>query len=335
GRGSLRRLFLPEHGLFAELQDQVGLSQTNVYESLGLKCQIVSLYGDSESTLAAAASHLKDLSALVIDIQDIGVRYYTFATTMRYAFETIHEAGLDLPVYVIDHPNPCGQSVEGIPLDATFESFVGPVGLPHRHGLTIGQLARFFHQELRAHFPLHVVAFDPEDEGLPFRISPSPNMPGPYTHLVYSGQCLLEGTNVSEGRGTTRPFEIFGASYMEKLHSKRPPTAPGAVLRPVRFIPTFHKDAGKICYGYQIHVTGPYHSLLHSLQLIRWIRSECHEFRWNEGPYEFRSDRPAIELLAGHRVLLSYLNGETDLPHAEAAIQAGEHEWKNRIRSLS
>jgi len=333
-RGALRRLFLPEHGLFAELQDQVPLSETNVYANLGLTCEIVSLYGNTEETLAAEKKHLDDLDAIVIDIQDIGVRYYTFSTTMRYLFEAMVHFNIEVPVYVLDKPNPCGLSIEGIPLDALFQSFVGPVGLPHRHGLTVGQLARFFHEEARANFPLHVIGFPTDETTLPFPINPSPNMPGPYTHLVYSGQCLIEGTNLSEGRGTTRPFEIFGAPFLAPLIEKRPPVVGGAVLRPLRFIPTFHKHAGEICHGYQIHVREPYHSLAHSLQLLRWIKEECREFAWRIGAYEFRSDRPAIELLAGHNVLINYLNGRENWKTAEEVIQAGEQQWRNRIRAL-
>lgn len=334
-RGTLARLFLPEHGLFAELQDQVPLSETNVYKSLGLRAEIVSLYGNSEESLAARRAHLEGLDALVIDLQDIGVRYYTFATTMRYIFETIAREGMDLPVYVLDRPNPAGPSIEGICLEPSFESFVGPVGLPHRHGLTLGQLAHFFYQEAKASFPLNVIRYS-ETPAVHFPIPPSPNMPGPWTHLVYSGQCLLEGTNLSEGRGTTRPFEVFGAPWMEPLHQKRPPIAGGSVLRPLRFIPTFHKHAGQVCHGYQIHLTGElYHSLRHSLVLLRWIREECPEFNWRDGPYEFRSDRPAIELLAGHKTLIDYLNGRESESAMQAALAEGENAWRNRMRKIA
>lgn len=334
-RGVLRRLFLPEHGLFAELQDQIPLSDTNVYASLGLKSQIVSLYGNTESTLVVDKAHLADLDALVVDLQDIGVRYYTFATTMRYVFDVIARERLDLPVYVLDRPNPAGSPVEGIPLAESFESFVGPVGLPHRHGLSLGQLAHFFYQETRASFPLHVIRYSDKPE-TPFPVAPSPNMPGPWTHLVYSGQCLLEGTNLSEGRGTTRPFEIFGAPWMERLHKKRPPQAGGAVLRPLRFIPTFHKHQGEVCHGYQIHLTGDlYHSLRHSLLLIRWIREECPEFAWRDGAYEFRSDRPAIELLAGHDTLIRFLNGSESEQAMQSALSEGETRWRQRMRKIA
>ncbi|MCE9598911.1 MAG: DUF1343 domain-containing protein [Spirochaetia bacterium] len=334
-RGSLHRLFLPEHGLFAELQDQIALSDTAVYSGLGLNCQIVSLYGNSEETLAAQAGALRDLDAIVIDIQDIGVRYYTFATTMRYLFETMVEHSISIPVYVIGKPNPCGISVEGTALSPLFESFVGPVGLPHRHGLTVGQLARFFYDEASANFPLQVVGFLPDEKIPAFRIPPSPNMPGPHTHLVYTGQCLLEGTNLSEGRGTTRPFEIWGAPYLSKLEGKNPPRVTGAVIRPLRFIPTFHKHAGQLCSGFQIHLTGEaYHSLGHTLQLLRWIREECPEFEWNQGPYEFRSDRPAIELLAGDNTLIAYLNGNETWQTAQDALREGENSWRNRMRLL-
>ncbi|MBL8022556.1 MAG: DUF1343 domain-containing protein [Leptospirales bacterium] len=334
-RGSLRRLFLPEHGLFAELQDQIPLSDTGVYSGLGLNGEIVSLYGNSEESLVVEAAALRDLDAIVIDIQDIGVRYYTFSTTMRYLFESMVHHGINLPVYILDKPNPCGSPIEGTVLSPLFESFVGPVGLPHRHGLTVGQLGRFFHEDARANFPLHVVPFSPQESVLAFPIPPSPNMPGPWTHLVYSGQCLLEGTNLSEGRGTTRPFEIFGAPFMANLEGRNPPRVTGAVLRPLRFIPTFHKHSGQLCSGFQVHLSGDaYHSLGHTLQLLRWIREECPEFAWHKGPYEFRSDRPAIELLAGDPTLIAYLNGTETWQTAQETLREGENNWRNRLRSL-
>ncbi|MBI3394980.1 MAG: DUF1343 domain-containing protein, partial [Spirochaetia bacterium] len=238
----------------------------------------------------------------------------------------LHEAGRSLTVYVVDRPNPAGRSVEGTRLPAAYESFVGMPGILHRHGLTLGELLTYVHSSASMRYPLIVQKFahdgsdghgsavyaqhkaDGEAPSAPrptWIIAPSPNMPSPVTPLVYSGQCLLEGTNMSEGRGTTRPFEIFGAPYLDWSGV---PSAPGAVLRPLMFIPTFHKHKDEVCRGFQIHVTGPYHSLLHTLRILRWARETFETFSWREGVYEFRSDRPAIELLCGDPILTDYVS---------------------------
>jgi uncharacterized protein YbbC (DUF1343 family) len=337
GYGSLKRLFVPEHGLFAELQDQVTLSDTKVYADLGLDADIVSLYGGT-GTLKVERSQLADLDALVIDVQDVGSRYFTYITSLGYLLERLAEYDISIPVYIIDHPNPAGRQVEGIPLPKHYASFLGRTGLPNRHGLTIGELSQLIKHECAGRFELKVIPYDqarsPKAAAVPPRttwgISPSPNIPGPLTSMVYSGQCLLEGTNVSEGRGTTRPFEIFGAPFLSWIyHQERPAVFRGASLRPMRFVPTFHKYAGEVCHGFQIHLTGePYHSLAHTLQIIRFIREGSGtEFRWREGSYEQGSDRPAIELLVGDEVLLAYLNGEAEWAKAQQALTEGEEAW--------
>ena len=158
-------------------------------------------------------------------------------------------------------------------------------------------------------------------------------MPGPLTPLVYSGQCLLEGTNLSEGRGTTRPFEIFGAPFLEWIHRRTDwPTAAGARLRSLLFVPTSHKYTAQICHGFQLHLTGdPYHSLAHSLCLIRYLRERSGKtFDWREGPYESGSRRPAIEILAGDDTLLDYLKGRMEFDAVREALADGEEAWIRR-----
>ena len=339
-RGVLKRLFLPEHGLFAELQDQIPLTSTDVYHRLRIDAEVVSLYGDSEASLVAAASHLEDLDALVIDIQDVGSRYYTFATTVSYIFDAMARAGIDMDVYIIDRPNPCGRQVEGSILPPEYASFVGKPGLPHKHGLTIAELCQFYKTECKGEFTLHPIKLPdnafierPDQHQSFWIIPPSPNMPGPLTPLVYTGQCLLEGTNLNEGRGTTRPFEIFGAPWMGWIWERDDhPHVPGACLRPLRYIPTFHKHAGEVCDGFQIHLTGePYHSLAHSLQIIRHIRDHSgSDFQWRSEAYEFRDDRPAIDLLAGDPVLLNYLHGDADLDIVKRVFRKDEARWISR-----
>ncbi|MBX7057345.1 MAG: DUF1343 domain-containing protein [Leptospirales bacterium] len=330
-KGILRRLFLPEHGLFAELQDQVALDDVDHYQRLAPGVEIISLYGATEAALQPASDQLLDLDTLLIDLQDVGARYYTFATTVSYAFDVLALAQKKPRIIVVDRPNPAGRLVEGSPLPPSYASFVGRPGLPHRHGLSLGELARFYERQCGVDLDLRFLYADDS----PWEIPPSPNMPTALTPLVYSGQCLLEGTNLSEGRGTTRPFEIFGAPFMDFVFQLSPPLQAGAALRPLCFQPTFHKWANELCYGYQIHLDGaPYHSLAHSLKLIRWIRENSARFDWRHGVYEYRSDRPAIELLAGDAIYTDYLLGKRNYAEVREFMEQQEEEWLATASSL-
>lgn len=342
----LKRVFLPEHGLFAELQDQIALDNGNIYHSLVSEPEFVSLYGSNEDSLLADPAKLNDLQVLVVDIQDVGSRYYTFATTLGYLFKQISATNLDIEIIIIDRPNPAGRQVEGSVLPGEFESFVGFPGLPHRHGLSIGELAHYYKDFYDTKCKMDIV-FNPEDpffnldissevQNQSFQICPSPNMPNRTTAMVYSGQCLLEGTSLSEGRGTTRPFEIFGAPGIHNAGVlKNVPQAIGASLRPLRFIPVFHKHANIVCDGWQIHLTGEqhYHSLKHSLQLIRYIKENYSDFLWRSDEYEFRSDRPAIEILVADEILLDYLNGKTGFSIIEEYLLEAESNWIHQSRN--
>jgi len=364
-RNMLHRLFMPEHGLFAELQDQEKLDLADFYSCLGLEgVDFVSLYGSSEASLSAPLEKLKDIDAIIIDLQDVGCRYYTFVSTVYKLFQSLKKHGLNIPVYILDRPNPAGRQVEGTLLSKEYSSFIGVSGLIHRHGLTIGELCSFLHSSLNAAFPLTIVPYTFDSNytipvqlpaagssfvKTPCAIYPSPNIPSPYTCLVYSGQCLFEGTNLSEGRGTTRPFEIVGAPFLREFHhfnrkfgfrswndSMNPVSSRGALLRMLHFIPTFHKYAGELCYGFQLHLNGkPYHSLEHSLRMIRMLASELNDFKWRQGVYEQGNDRIAIELLAGDRTLLDYLNGKQSLNHLHAALTEGEEEWIKTVSSFT
>jgi len=346
-RGVLKRLFLPEHGLFAELQDQVALNDTSLYRDLLDSVEPVSLYGDTESTLVVDPEALDGIDGVVIDIQDVGSRYYTFATTVSYFLKAIHEHRPGLPVRVIDRINPAGRQVEGSVLPESHASFVGHPGLLHRHGLTIGELCRLYERLSGSDYNLQILPLSSEEQSLmqepsrislengPVAIPPSPNMPTTLTPLVYSGQCLLEGTNLSEGRGTTRPFECFGAPFLEPFGGMSEALQQnGVVLRPFKFIPTFHKYAGEVCNGYQLHPERGYHSLLHSLRMIRTIRERHREFAFKEGVYEFRSDRPAIELLTGDETLLAYLNGRESLYRVIEKLKEEEMRWIEEMRDI-
>jgi uncharacterized protein YbbC (DUF1343 family) len=303
----LAALFGPEHGFLGHAQDLIGVAGG---QDLGSGRRIHSLYGDSPASLRPTAEQLQGLDALVIDLQDIGSRYYTFQATMLLCQEAAAAHGL-LTV-VLDRPNPLGgTAVEGPALRPGFESFVGIHPLPTRHGLTIGELARLYQRERGLTGELRVVPCDGWRREMDFEatdllwVLPSPNMPTPDAAFVYPGQCLLEGTNLSEGRGTTRPFELCGAPWIDPPRLVRRLQAeglPGVAFRPAWFQPTFHKFAGQTCGGVQLHVTDrreflPVRTGLTLLAALRELSGD--HFRWRTEPYEFVADRPAIDLLFG------------------------------------
>jgi uncharacterized protein YbbC (DUF1343 family) len=254
---------------------------------------------------------LREIDTMIFDIQDVGSRYYTFIYTLSYVMEACKEAGIR--VLVLDRPNPInGTDLEGPVLEAGYESFVGRYPLPIRHAMTVGELAFYFHQEFGLNCELEAVHMEDwrrnhffEDTGLPW-VLPSPNMPSVDTALVYPGMCLLEGTNVSEGRGTTRPFEIFGAPWIrpERFYNALEQyQLSGVRFRPLFFRPTFHKYANELCGGMQIHVTdrNAFRSVKTALCILHGLRSEYGKFfRWKEPPYEFVTDRLPIDVLFGN-----------------------------------
>lgn len=310
-------IFGPEHGLHGQAQDLIGVGDD---EALGLEKQIqtrvVSLYGKTFESLKPTPNQLDGLDYLIIDLQDVGSRYYTFQATMKYCLEVALPLGLS--VIVLDRPNPIGGlQVEGPLVRANFESFVGVHPIAVRHGLTIGELAELYYRDMLQRYQgkqigeLRVIPcqgwsrrmyFD--DYEMPW-VMPSPNMPTLDTAIIYPGQCLLEGTNLSEGRGTTRPFEISGAPWIDAMKLARTMQAmelPGVVFRPVWFRPTFQKHAGVDCSGVQIHVVDRkrFTPVRASLALLIAMRNQDPErFAWRTETYEFVSDPIAIDLLFG------------------------------------
>ncbi len=301
----LVRLFGPEHGLEggAAYMEAVGAS---IHGASGLP--IVSLYGPTAEDLKPRREDFADLEAIVFDVADVGSRYYTYVWTMLLAMEAC--AGSRLRFVVCDRPNPIGGAVEGATQSTGYLTFVGLHPIPVRHGMTAGELARLFAAERRLDLDLVVcpaagwareMAY--ADTGLPW-VAPSPNMPTPDTALVYPGMCLLEGTNLSEGRGTTRPFEVFGAPWLEPVtfsESLNALALPGVQFLPYRFRPMFDKHAGQACGGAQIHLTdrAAYRSFPTGLRIVETARRLSPlDFRWRTERYEF-DDRPAIDLLTG------------------------------------
>ena len=305
----LAAIFGPEHGLLGQAQDLIAVSAGESSKAAPVK--VHSLYGASVESLRPTPEQLKGLDALVIDMQDVGSRYYTFQATMRYCLEVALPLGVC--VFVLDRPNPLGgEGVEGPALRKGFESFVGAHDIAIRHGLTMGELAMLYQHELGLEDgDLRVVPCEGwkrrqffADTGLPW-VLPSPNMPTPDTAIVYPGQCLIEGTNLSEGRGTTRPFEITGAPWLDAAKLARrmnEEKLPGVRFRPAWFRPTFQKFAGQDCGGVQIHVAdrAAFQPVRTSLALLAVMRDMSGDkFAWRTEVYEFVTNPIAIDLLFG------------------------------------
>ncbi len=302
---TLAALFGPEHGVRADAQDMIGVG-SEVDSRTGVR--VHSLYGSDAASLSPTAAQLDGLDVLVFDVQDVGSRYYTFAATMLYAMRAAAARGVAF--LVLDRPNPIGGVlVEGPTVQPGFESFVGAYPVPIRHGMTVGELALMFQDEQQLDLDLEVIPCEgwsremlwPET-GLPW-VLPSPNMPTPDTALVYPGGCLIEGTNLSEGRGTTRPFELWGAPWLDPGALADPPDRfEGVLLRPCAFRPTFHKHAGALCLGVQPHVVDPerFRPVRVFTTLIAEARNQDPDrFAWRTEPYEFIRTPIAIDLLFG------------------------------------
>ena len=302
-------LFGPEHGLTGEAQDLVPVPgsrddvvfvDTQFQRDLDRGFRIQSLYGDTFESLKPTLDMLAGLDVFVIDLVDVGSRYYTFQATMLYCLEACAAAGL--PVVILDRPNPLGRAVEGPTVRPGFESFVGPHPIATRHGMTMGELARLYRAERRIDVELTVVPAG--RRCMPaWRIPPSPNMPTRRTASLYPGMCLVEGTNLSEGRGTTRPFEYVG---FPGVNARLVAALLGPAFQdayrfvPVTFRPTFQKHAGQSCDGVFVTQVGRSLPVRMGLDLIRAFKLVMgDEFRWRTERYEFVDDIPAIDLLFG------------------------------------
>ncbi|OIO28649.1 MAG: hypothetical protein COW90_03945 [Nitrospirae bacterium CG22_combo_CG10-13_8_21_14_all_44_11] len=301
----LKALFGPQHGIRGETQDNMVEWEGFLDAQTGLP--VYSLYGHKRKP---ETEMLKDIDVLAIDLQDVGSRYYTFIWTMELCMQACLECNKS--VIVLDRPNPLGGlAIEGAVLDMSYASFVGQRPLPIRHGMTAGEIANYFKNEFYPSLNLHVIKMQGwkrnmwfDQTKLPW-VMPSPNMPTLDTAIVYPGMCLLEGTNLSEGRGTTRPFEIFGAPFIEPdilIKRLREFKLSGVVFRPMSFFPTFQKHAGKLCGGAQIHVIDrnkfkPFKTGAAILKAVRNLYPE--QFRWKEPPYEYETKKMPIDILAG------------------------------------
>ena len=301
----LAALFGPQHGYLGQTQDN--MIEWEGYRHPRLGIPVHSLYGENREP---TDSMLRGLDALLIDLQDIGTRYYTFIWTMYLCLKACSDRGI--PVLVCDRPNPInGITIEGALPDTSYRSFVGLHPISVRHGKTIGELAIQFRDEAFPECKLEVLPMEGwkrsmwfDQTGLPW-VLPSPNMPTLETATVYAGMCLLEATNISEGRGTSRPFELFGAPWIrgeEFAAGLNALALPGVYFREAYFLPTFHKYAGETCAGAQVHITDrdrflPFRT---GVEIIRYTQaSYAAQFEWKPPPYEYEYKRLPIEVLIG------------------------------------
>lgn len=334
--GQLSCLFSPQHGFFAEKQDNMIESGHLRDPDTGL--MVYSLYGESRRPGPEMYEHF---DVLLIDIVDVGTRVYTFLYTMAYCMERAAELGKK--VVVLDRPNPIGgELVEGNILESDWTSFVGLFPLPMRHGMTFGELALYINRECGINADLEVVPMQGwrrsmlfRDTGFPW-VFPSPNMPTPETALVYPGQVIWEGTTDSEGRGTTLPFELVGGPYWNcreivEYLAKTP--LPGCLLRSLTFEPTSGKHAGVACRGFQLHVTDPsmfmpYRTSLALLQAVRRVHPD--RFCYKQPPYEYEYDRLPMDLILGSRSVRLGMESMTPIIELEAGWQQPLQEFLER-----
>ena len=306
---TLAALFGPQHGFHAAAQDNMVETGHARHPRLGVP--VYSLYSDTREPTAAM---LDGIDLLLIDLQDVGTRVYTYVWTMANCLRAAARASVR--VVVCDRPNPVGgETVEGPVLDPAFASFVGQLPIPLRHGMTIGELARLFNAEFGIGADLQVTRMEGwsrsmyhDETGAPWVI-PSPNLPTLDSTIVYPGMVLLEGTLLSEGRGTTRPFELAGAPGIDPDALAARLNAlglPGVHIRPATFEPTFQKHADAVCGGCQLHVTGrrAFRPVMTAVALIAACRDALGEaFRWRKPPYEYETERMPIDILAGSDAL--------------------------------
>jgi uncharacterized protein YbbC (DUF1343 family) len=337
--------FGPQHGLRGDKQDNMVESPDFRDPRYGVP--VFSLYGEVRRPTAAM---METFDILLVDLQDLGCRIYTFITTLRYVLEEAAKCGKS--VWVLDRPNPAGRPVEGLRLREGWESFVGAGPMPMRHGLTMGELARWFVARLNLDVDCRVIEMQGWDfangpgYGWPLFertwINPSPNAPNLWMARCYAGTVMLEGTTLSEGRGTTRPLELFGAPDLDagaviaRMHALAPHWLRGCRLRECWFEPTFHKHVGKLCSGVQIHVE----DAAYDHQAFRPWRLQALAFKairalypdyalWRDFPYEYERGRLAIDLINGSALLREWVDDMKTQPgDLDALTRPDEQSWE-------
>lgn len=347
----LRAAFGPQHGLRGDKQDN--MIESGDFHDPTLGIPVFSLY----ATVRRPTAEMMDtFDVMLVDLQDVGCRVYTFITTLRYVLEAA--ARHRKAVWVLDRPNPVGRPIEGLKLEAGWESFVGADEMPMRHGLTMGELARWFLRRLKLDLELKVVEMEGWEParspgyGWPLGernwINPSPNAANLSMARCYAGTVMLEGTTLSEGRGTTRPLELFGAPDLDaraliaNMRALAPEWMQGCILRECWFEPTFHKHAGKLCAGVQIHVENSAydHETFMPWRLIalalKALRSSMPGYEiWRDFPYEYERDRLAIDVINGGEGLRRWVDDSAAAPRdLDAIAQADEAEWREERKAV-
>lgn len=320
-------MFSPQHGFYSDKQDNM-IESDDMVDPL-TRIPVFSLYGKSRQP---TQQMLNQIDVLLVDLQDVGTRVYTFIYTMAYCMDAAKRFGKK--IVILDRPNPVGGIlVEGNLLRPSLSSFVGRFPIPMRHGLTVGELAILFNRQFGIGCDLSVIPMKGwrrsmifSQTGLPW-VAPSPNLPTPASALVYPGQVIWEGTNVSEGRGTTQPFELFGAPFIdpEKMLALLKADPPfGAVLRPVGFEPTSNKWSGTLCRGFQVHVTDPdsFNAYGTALRLLRAVLALHRDsFSWKSPPYEYDYQNLPIDLIIGDRSVRERIESLEPVDRIEATFQ--------------
>jgi len=345
----LSAAFGPQHGLRGDKQDN--MVETADYQDPIHGIPVFSLYGEVRRPTDAM---MDSFDVLLVDLQDLGCRIYTFITTLRYVLEAAARRGK--AVWILDRPNPAGRPVEGLRLRDGWESFVGAGPLPMRHGLTLGEMARYFVRSLNLDLECRVIemeGWDPAQapgfgwSGAPW-VNPSPNAANLNMARCYAGTVMLEGTTLSEGRGTTRPLELFGApdldprSLLARMETIAPQWMRGCRLRECWFEPTFHKHAGRLCGGLQIHAEAPFydHQTFQPWRLVALAFKALRGLRpdyelWRDFPYEYERDRLAIDLINGGDLLRRWVDDPSAGPgDLDALAVPDEAAWIEEGRAL-
>ncbi len=352
GELRLTSAFGPQHGLRGD--KQYNMIESPDYTDPVHHIPVFSLYGTVRRPTAAM---MNTFDVLLVDLQDLGCRIYTFITTLRYVLEESARTGK--AVWILDRPNPAGRPVEGLTLRQGWESFVGAGALPMRHGLTMGEMARWFVATLRLNVDCQVVQMEgwkphaapgygwPIDERT--WVNPSPNAPNLWMARCYAGSVLLEGTNLSEGRGTTRPLELLGApdldvpALLAQMHALAPEWLRGCRLRPCWFEPTFNKHLGRLCAGLQVHVEDPafyQHEAFRPWRLFALAFKALRRLRpdydlWADFPYEYESGKLAIDVINGSELLRRWVDDAAAAPaDLEALARADETAWTAERRAV-
>jgi len=337
----LSAIFGPQHGLFGQTQDNMVEWEGSIHPTL--KIPVYSLYGEYRKP---TPDMLDGIDAVIFDVQDVGARPYTYVWTLKHCMEACAESGI--PIWVLDRPNPIGRiGVDGPMLSETFFSFVGGAAIPLCHRMTMGEMALLIKKSYVGGADVNVVWMDGwrrdslwSDTGLPW-VLPSPNMPTLDTAIVYPGQVLLEATNLSEGRGTTRPFELFGAPFINAteltaaLNAKK---LPGCLFREHNFIPTFQKWNGELCGGAQIHVTDPkaYRPVETTVAILGVvIKRYGDKFKYKDPPYEYEREKMPFDILAGDTELRGALALGESVEEIRVSWERGYGLWYELFKTVS